>query len=76
MSDKKEALKLIAAGVLTLHAVTLVTWVTWRVFGDDPPEIPPGTATALAAVYGLPALSYGVMQIRRKARSAGRPSLR
>jgi len=62
----------IGAGALLIHAVGLVTWVTIRVFGDDPPDIPPGTATALAAVYGLPALSFGVAKIRRKVRNASR----
>jgi len=61
----------IGAGALLIHAVGLVTWVTIRVFGDNPPDIPPGTATALAAVYGLPALSYGVATLRRRMRDVG-----
>lgn len=69
---KLQTWKAIAAVCLTIHAAVLVTWVTIRVFGDDPPDIPPGTATALAAVYGLPALSYGVATMRKHFRGARR----
>jgi hypothetical protein len=62
--------KRVGAVALLIHAVGLVSWVTIRVFGDNPPDIPAGTATALAAVYGLPALSFGVAKIRRKVRYA------
>jgi hypothetical protein len=40
--------------------------VTLRVFGSNPPEITMGTATALGAVYGLPALAYGLWKWRGK----------
>jgi len=63
-----ERLRIAGIGLLIMHSVGLVTWVTVRVFGGNPPDISPGTATALAAVYGLPALSYGIT----KARSIGR----
>ena len=65
-------LERIGAGALAIHATGLVTWVTIRVFGGHPPDIPPGTATALAAVYGLPALSYGVARMRRRMRDVRR----
>jgi len=63
-----ERLRIVAIGLLIIHSVALVTWVTVRVFGDNPPDISPGTATALAAVYGLPALSYGITKTRRVGR--------
>ena len=65
-----EWLKVAAVAFLLLHAVGLVTWVTVRSFGPNPPDIPAGTVTALAAVYGLPALSYGISRVRRYVRSA------
>lgn len=49
---------------MVLHALALVTWVTIRVFGSNTPDIPMGTATALATVYGLPALAYGLWKWR------------
>lgn len=54
----------IITALLVLHSLGLVTWVTIRVFGDNPPQIPAGTATALTAVYGLPALAYGLWKWR------------
>ena len=42
-----------------LWAVGLTTWVTWRVFGDNPPDIPTGTAAAFATLFGLPTLAVG-----------------
>jgi len=54
----------IITALLVLHSLSLVTWVTIRVFGDNPPEISAGTATALTAVYGLPALAYGLWKWR------------
>lgn len=62
-------LRAVAVGVLVTHAVGLVTWETIRVFGPNPPEISGGTASALAAVYGLPALSFGIREAQRYARS-------
>lgn len=66
---KPHRLRATAVVLLVTHAVGLVTWVTIRVFGPNPPEISGGTATALAAVYGLPALSYGIREAQRYARS-------
>jgi hypothetical protein len=56
----------IITAILVIHAIGLVTWVTLRVFGSNPPEITMGTATALGAVYGLPALAYGLWKWRGK----------
>ena len=56
----------VISAFLVIHALALVTWVTVRVFGDNPPEISMGTATALGAVYGLPALAYGLWKWRAK----------
>lgn len=56
----------VISAILVIHAITLVTWVTIRVFGSNPPEVPAGTATALAAVYGLPSLAYGLWKWRSK----------
>ncbi|MEX0385850.1 hypothetical protein [Spiribacter onubensis] len=66
----REWLKIAAIAFLLFHAVGLVSWVTYRVFGPNPPEISGGTATALAAVYGLPALSYGLSRVRKYVGSA------
>lgn len=66
---KPSRLRSAAAALLVIHAVMLVTWVTIRVFGPNPPEISGGTASALAAVYGLPALSFGIREAQRYARS-------
>ena len=66
---KHPVIRSVVITLLVLHAISLVTWVTLRVFGENPPDIPAGTATALAAVYGLPALSYGIMRARRFGRS-------
>jgi len=65
MAKTERVLILVAGTLLAIHAAALVTWVTWRVFGPNPPVIRAGTASALAAVYGLPAVAYGVMQIRK-----------
>lgn len=54
----------VATLLLVVHALSLVTWVTLRVFGAEPPDIPMGTATAIGAVYGLPALAYGLWKWR------------
>jgi len=56
----------VISAALVLHALGLVTWVTIRVFGDNPPQVPVGTATALGAVYGLPTLAYGLWRWRSK----------
>lgn len=54
-------------GILTvlvvLWAITLVTFVTIAVF-TAPPDIPTGTAAALATVYGLPAVAIGLYKWR------------
>ena len=47
-------------------AIILTTWVTIRVFGDSPPDVPGGTAAALATVFGLPTLAVGVWKWRRE----------
>lgn len=49
-----------------LWAVGLTTWVTIRVFGDNPPDVPMGTATALATVFGLPVMGVGIWKWRRE----------
>lgn len=38
------------AGVTSALAAFL--WATWRVFGDSPPDIPAGTATAYGTLLG------------------------
>jgi hypothetical protein len=52
--------------VVILWAITLTTWVTIRVFGDSPPDVPTGTAAALATVFGLPAIGVGIWKWRRE----------
>jgi|TARA_A100000171_G_scaffold51185_1_gene64733 hypothetical protein len=56
---------------LVIWGLTLVTWVTWRVFGDSPPDIPMGTATAFGAVFGLPAVLAGAWKAYRDWRGRG-----
>lgn len=51
--------KLIAL-LVVIWALSLVTWVTWRVFGIAPPVISAGTAAAFGSVIGLPALAVGL----------------
>lgn len=31
--------------IIALWAVLLITWVTWRVFGETPPNVPQWTGT-------------------------------
>ena len=50
--------------LLILWSICLISWVVWRVFGDNPPEISGGTATAFATVFGLPALVVGLWKWR------------
>ncbi|MZR63847.1 hypothetical protein [Alcanivorax sp. DP30] len=52
--------------VVILWAITLTTWVTIRVFGDSPPDVPAGTAAALTTVFGLPTLGFTVWKWRRE----------
>lgn len=56
---------------LMIWGLTLVTWVTVRVFGHAPPDVPMGTATAFGAVFGLPAVLVGGWKAYREWR-AGR----
>lgn len=55
---------LVTLGII-LWGLVILTWVTVRVFGDDPPDVPMGTATALAAVFGLPAILVGAWDAYR-----------
>lgn len=43
-------------GTVALLAVLLAAWlwVTWRVFGSAPPDVPMGTATAYASFTVAP----------------------
>lgn len=54
--------------VLVIWCATVTTWVIWRVFGDNPPEISAGTTAALGIVFGLPPLIMGLYQWARKTR--------
>lgn len=45
------------AGLFALWAVSMATWVTLRVFGDEPPTVPTGTAAAYATLFVLPQLA-------------------
>ena len=55
-------------GIITLLVVlvflSIILWVTYRVFGDNPPVIGAGTVSALATVYGLPAIAVGLWKWR------------
>ena len=50
--------------MVIIWAITLTTWVTIRVFGDSPPDVP--TGAALATVFGLPAIGVGIWKWRRE----------
>ena len=54
----------IPTALIVLWMLGLVTWVTLRVFGENPPDIPGSTATALGMVYGLPAIAVGLWKWR------------
>ena len=53
---------------LVIWGLTLITWVTWRVFGDAPPDIPMGTATAFGAQAARDRLQQGRRTRRRALR--------
>lgn len=44
--------------------LALTTWVTFRVFSDTPPDIPMGTVTAFATLFGLPVAGFGLWKWR------------
>lgn len=50
--------------LVVIWTLALCTWVTWRVFGNNPPDIPTGTAAAFATVFGLPAVAVGLWKWR------------
>lgn len=45
------------AGLFAVWAVSVATWVTLRVFGENPPTVPTGTAAAYATLFILPQLA-------------------
>lgn len=51
--------------LITIWALALTTWVTYRVFGDNPPEVSGGTAAAFATLFALPVLAVGLWKWRR-----------
>lgn len=58
------ALWLLKPGVALLSIVwclVILTWVIWRCFGATPPDIPNGTALALASVTALLAVTLGLL---------------
>ena len=54
----------ILTALIVVWLLGLVTWPTYRVFSENPPEIAAGTATALATVYGLPAIAVALWKWR------------
>lgn len=50
--------------LVVLWTLALVSWVVWRVFSAEPPDIPLGTVTALGTVFGLPAIAVGLWKWR------------
>ncbi len=46
--------------------LVVCTYVVWRVFGDNPPDIPAGTAAAFGTFFALPALAIQMMKYRHK----------
>ena len=49
---------------MIVWALGLTTWVTWRVFSPEPPNIPGTTAVAFATLFALPALAVGLWKWR------------
>lgn len=54
-----------AALVWQVWLMIALTLVLSRVFGVSPPDVPMGTATAVGAVFGLPALIYELFKFAR-----------
>lgn len=52
--------------LLIIWCIGLVTWVTYRVFSDNPPDIPTGTVAAFGTLFGLPTLVIGLWKWRNK----------
>jgi hypothetical protein len=52
--------------LLIIWCIGLVTWVTYRVFSDSPPDIPTGTVAAFGTLFGLPTLVIGLWKWRNK----------
>jgi len=66
MSQPRRVL-ILTAGVV-VYVLFIVGWVTYRVFGDNPPEVTGGTASAYAALIGLPPAVFGLYQWARSRR--------
>lgn len=47
----------IVSTALLVWIIVMATWVLLRVFGENPPDISMGTATALGTVLGVPAVA-------------------
>lgn len=57
----------IASVVVVAFVLCLLVWVTWRVFGDNPPWVRAGTATAYSAfVSGVLASAWGIYKWARR----------
>lgn len=56
----------IPTALIVVWLLGLVTWPTYRVFSENPPEITGSTATALGIVYGLPAIAVALWKWRGK----------
>jgi len=52
--------------VLLIEGAVAFAWVTYRVFGDNPPDISGGTATAYGAFLAIPPALIKFWQWRRE----------
>lgn len=59
-------LSTVASLIWQIWLMVVLSWVISRVFGIAPPDVPMGTATAVGAVFGLPALIYEMFKFARK----------
>lgn len=53
-------------GLLLLYVAAGAGWVTWRVFGDNPPDVPMGTSAAYATLFAAPPLAVGLWKWARR----------
>lgn len=51
--------------ILLIEGAVAFAWVTYRVFGENPPEISAGTATAYGAFLAIPPALIKFWQWRR-----------
>ena len=51
--------------IIVIWCLAVTTWVVWRVFGTDVPDIPTGTAVAFGTLFSLPPAAVGLWKWHR-----------